>query len=179
MSLNLFPNDYINSVYDIDFGALYSQGYRAVLFDVDNTLVEHNAPANDRAVRFFEELNAIGFVACLVSNNKEPRVKEFCQAVKYCKYVFKAGKPLPRGYNEAMALLGTNVDNTLFVGDQILTDVWGARRSGVRTIMVRPVKKWKEEIQIILKRFLEFFVLLVYSIYRAVGGKIIIKTPLK
>lgn len=175
---NLYPRDYVESTYDIDFQKLYDEGYRGVIFDVDNTLVPHNAPADERAKAFFKELNDIGFKALLLSNNKEPRVKTFKEAVKYCTYIYKAGKPGKAGYERAMEQMGTDVTNTIFVGDQILTDVWGANRAGIRSVMVKPVKKWHEEIQIIFKRFLEAIILLGYRIYK-IYGKEINKVPLK
>ena len=175
---NLYPRDYVESTYDIDFQKLYDEGYRGVIFDVDNTLVPHNAPADERAKAFFKELNDIGFKALLLSNNKEPRVKTFKEAVKYCNYIYKAGKPGKAGYERAMEQMGTDVTNTIFVGDQILTDVWGANRAGIRSVMVKPVKKWHEEIQIIFKRFLEDIILLGYRIYK-IYGKEINKVPLK
>ena len=175
---NLYPRDYINSTYDIDFKKLYEQGYRGVIFDVDNTLVPHNAPADDRAKALFKELHEIGFQALLLSNNKEPRVKTFKEAVKYCTYIYKAGKPGIAGYEKAMEQMGTDTTNTIFVGDQILTDVWGANRAGIRSVMVKPVRKWHEEIQIIIKRFLEAIILTAYKIY-CLNEKNINKVPLK
>ena len=178
MSRNLYPRDYVESTYSIDFRKLYEQGYRGVIFDVDNTLVPHNAPADDRAKAFFKELNDIGYKALLLSNNKEPRVKAFKEAVEYCSYIYKAGKPSAKGYQKAMEQMGTDVTNTIFVGDQILTDIWGANRAGIRSVMVKPVLKWHEEIQIILKRFLEAFILVGFRIYKNYG-KEINKVPLK
>lgn len=66
---------------------------------------------------------------CLLSNNKEPRVKSFAQQVK-CPYIYKGGKPGAKGYKKAMETMGTDVKNTLFVGDQLFTDIWGANRLG-------------------------------------------------
>ncbi|MCR5580681.1 MAG: YqeG family HAD IIIA-type phosphatase [Pseudobutyrivibrio sp.] len=175
---NLYPRDYIESTYDIDFKKLYEEGYRGVIFDVDNTLVPHNAPADDRAKELFKELHEIGFQALLLSNNKEPRVKTFKEAVTYCSYIYKAGKPSVSGYVRAMEQMGTDRDTTLFVGDQILTDVWGANRAGIRSVMVKPVKKWHEEIQIILKRVLEAVILLGYGVYKLYGTEIK-KVPVK
>ena len=175
---NLYPRDYVDSTYSIDFAKLYEQGYRGVIFDVDNTLVPHNAPADDRAKALFKELHDLGYQALLLSNNKEPRVKTFKEAVEYCTYIYKAGKPGAAGYKKAMEQMGTDVTNTIFVGDQILTDVWGANRAGIRSVMVKPVLKWKEEIQIILKRFLEAIILLGYRIYK-LYGKNINKVPTK
>ncbi|MCR5054369.1 MAG: YqeG family HAD IIIA-type phosphatase [Lachnospiraceae bacterium] len=169
MKYLLFPNDYVDSTYIIDFKKLYEEGYRGVIFDIDNTLVPHNAPADDRAKALFKELHDTGFQAMVLSNNKEPRVKTFSDAVIYCDYIYKAGKPNPGKYFNAMKLMGTDTKNTIFVGDQILTDIWGANRAGIRTCMVKPVLKWKEEPQIILKRLLEYVILFFYGIYRRHG----------
>lgn len=78
------------------------------------------------------------------------------------QYIFKAGKPKVSGYRRAMELMGTNQNNTLFVGDQIFTDVYGANRAGIRTILTKPIHP-KEEIQIVLKRYLEKIVLFFYG----------------
>ena len=163
----LYPDEYKESTYKIDFKKLYKDGYRGILFDIDNTLVPHGAPADDRAIRLFEELRAIGFQTCLISNNKEPRVKSFCDKVGSTD-VFKAGKPLPGGYEEGMRRMKTTKKNTLFIGDQIFTDVLGAKRAGLYTIMVKPIHP-KEEIQIVLKRYLEKVVLFFY--FRSVRKK--------
>jgi len=173
-----FPDDYVSSTYDIDFHRLYEEGYRGLIFDVDNTLVPHNAPADQQAKDLFSYLNHLGYFFMFVSNNKEPRVRDFCRDVGGFGYVYLAGKPSPKGYVEAMERMGTNRENTLFIGDQILTDIWGANRAGVRNIMVRPVKKWHEEIQIILKRLLEAVILGAYGLYKKAGGAVR-KAPLK
>ena len=77
-------------------------------------------------------------------------------------YIFKAGKPGVKGYLRAMEMLGTDVRNTLFVGDQLFTDVWGAKNTGILSILVHPIDK-KEEIQIVLKRYIEKIVLAFYK----------------
>ena len=63
---------------------------------------------------------------------------------------------------KAMMMMGTNVENTLFVGDQLFTDVWGAKSIGIYCILVKPINP-KEEIQIVLKRYLEKIVLHEYQ----------------
>ena len=161
MKRSLYPNDYVESTYKIDFEALKNQGYRGIIFDVDNTLVPHGAPADNRAKQLFERLHALGFQSILLSNNKEPRVKMFCEAVTGASYIYKAGKPKRAGYEQAMRRMGTDVHTTLFVGDQIFTDIWGANRAGIYTILVKPIHP-KEEIQIVLKRYLERIVLHFY-----------------
>ena len=85
----------------------------------------------------------------------------------HVSYIYKAGKPKPSGYRKAMGILGTDATNTLFVGDQIFTDVCGANLAGIRTILVKPIHP-KEEIQIVLKRRLEAIVLLCYRLHRKI-----------
>lgn len=156
-----YPDEYVDSTYQIDFEALYKKGYRGIIFDVDNTLVPHNAPIDERAKSLFARLNSIGFQSCLISNNKEPRVKKFAKPIGAC-YVYKANKPNPKSYKKGMDLMGTNKKNTLFVGDQIFTDVYGANLAGIYSILVKPIHP-KEEIQIVLKRYLEKIVLHFYE----------------
>lgn len=158
----LFPGEYLDSTYEIDFEKLYEEGYRGVIFDVDNTLVPHGAPADERAKTLFEELRKLGYSCMLLSNNKEPRVKQFHDAVQ-ADYIYKAGKPMPKNYKRAMERMGTTKENTLFVGDQIFTDIMGANLAGIRTILVKPIHP-KEEIQIVLKRIPEKLVLFCYRL---------------
>ena len=56
-----YPGSMETSTYQIDFEALYREGYRGLIFDIDNTLVPHGAPADDRAIALFDRLKSIGF----------------------------------------------------------------------------------------------------------------------
>lgn len=161
MLQRFYPNEYLDSTYVIDFDKLYEEGYRGIIFDIDNTLVPHGAPADERAKKLFAHLKELGYHCMLLSNNKEPRVKMFNDAVNV-SYIYKAGKPATKNYLKAMEELETTTENTLFVGDQIFTDVYGANRAGIRTILVKPIHP-KEEIQIVLKRYLEKIVLHFYK----------------
>ena len=121
----------------------------------------HGAPADERARKLFARLKEIGFASCLLSNNQEPRVKMFNRDIG-TEYIYNAHKPSVKNYVRAMELMGTDRETTLFVGDQLFTDVWGAKRAGIRSILVRPIHP-KEEIQIVLKRYLEKIVLYFYK----------------
>ena len=156
-----FPDEYMASTYVISFEKLYKEGCRGVIFDIDNTLVPHGAPADERAKKLFARLEEIGFQSCLLSNNQEPRVKMFNQDIQ-TNYIYNAHKPSTKNYVKAMEKMGTDKENTLFVGDQLFTDVWGAKRAGIRNILVKPIHP-KEEIQIVLKRYLERIVLFFYK----------------
>ena len=156
-----FPDAYMDSTYVIDFEKLYKEGIRGVIFDIDNTLVPHGAPADERAIRLFARLRSIGLDYCLISNNQLPRVKPFADAVQ-AKFVEDAHKPSRKNYLKAMKLMHVDLDSCIFVGDPIFTDVYGAKRCGMRTILVKPLHP-KEEIQIVLKRYLEKIVLYFYQ----------------
>ena len=87
-----FPDEYVASTYVIPFDKLYEEGYRGLIFDIDNTLVPHGAPADKLAKKLFAKLKEIGFEASLLSNNKEPRVKMFNEDVQV-NYIIDAHKP--------------------------------------------------------------------------------------
>lgn len=142
-----YPREYVDSAYDIPYEEFYGRGIRGVIFDIDNTL--------------FERLRGMGMETCLMSNNKEPRVTSFAAQVA-SRYLFKAGKPRIKGYKRAMELMKTDEATTLFVGDQLFTDVYGANRAGIYGILVKPIHP-KEEIQIVIKRRLEWIVLYFYN----------------
>ena len=164
----LFPRLYKKDIYDIDYRGLYNRGFRAILFDIDNTLTTHGTRADGSNVAFFKNLRDIGFKTCLISNNKKDRVLSFFNRVNADNYIFKAGKPKKSGYLEAMKSLGENNCTTVFFGDQLFTDVYGAKRLGILSIVVKPIDK-KEEIQIVLKRRLEK---IIYYFYRKQEEKI-------
>ena len=156
-----YPDETIPSTYDIDFEKLYTSGKRGIIFDIDNTLVPHGAPADDRAKQLFAKLKQLGFQCCLLSNNQIPRVEMFNKDVGV-HYICDAHKPSRKNYLKAMELMGTDKETTVFIGDQLFTDVYGAKRTGIPNILVRPIHP-KEEIQIVFKRKLEKIVLYFYK----------------
>ncbi|MCH5275515.1 MAG: YqeG family HAD IIIA-type phosphatase [Lachnospiraceae bacterium] len=160
MFQRFYPHHEAESAYVIDYNKLYNSGFRGIIFDIDNTLVPHGAPADERAKKLFAHLKETGFALMLLSNNKEPRVKSFNDEVG-ADYIYKAGKPGKTGYVRAMGKMKTTPENTLFVGDQLFTDIWGAKKAGLTTYLVKPIHP-KEEIQIVLKRYLEKIVLFFY-----------------
>ena len=133
----LYPNEECSSSYKIKYHELIAAGYKGIIFDIDNTLVPHGADADERAVRLFETLREIGFATCLLSNNREERVLRFNREIGSL-YLYKADKPSVRGYREAMKRMGTKRKTTVFIGDQLFTDVAAGNLAGVRTILVRP-----------------------------------------
>ena len=156
----LYPDAWVASTYDIPFEKLYRKGYRGIIFDIDNTLVPHGAPADARAEALFARLKEIGFAFALISNNKGPRVQMFNENI-HAYTVCDAHKPSPVNYLKAAALMDVPKDKVLFIGDQIFTDILGAHMAGIYSILVQPIHP-KEEIQIVLKRYIERIVLFFY-----------------
>jgi HAD superfamily phosphatase (TIGR01668 family) len=156
-----YPDVKIHSAYDIDYKRLFEEGYRGVIFDIDNTLVPHGAPATPEAERLFVMLKEIGMKSCLVSNNVEARAEMFNKNI-HTNVVPLAWKPGKNGYEKAMKLMNTTKGNTIAVGDQLFTDILGARRAGIKSFLTDPIDP-AEEIQIKFKRYLENFVMLFYK----------------
>ena len=121
-----FPDEYRDSTYEIDFDRLYKEGYRGLLFDIDNTLVSHGAPADARAKALFAHLKELGFKCCFLSNNQIERVSSFNDVIGE-QFIENAHKPSVRNYRKAMKMLGTDTSNTIFIGDQLLRIFTGQR----------------------------------------------------
>ena len=161
MLSRFYPDDWVDSAYQIDYEKIYDRGYRGLIFDIDNTLVPHGAPADERAIALFARLKNLGFSCCLLSNNQMERVSSLNEPIQVF-FIENAHKPSAKNYRRAMEMMGTDERTTLFIGDQLFTDVYGAKRAGIRTVLVRPIHP-KEEIQIVFKRYLERIVLFFYK----------------
>ena len=157
----LYPDTYLDSIDDIDFEMYYKKGIRGIVSDIDNTLVPHGAPADEHIIKVFEKIHGMGIDTCLFSNIKKLRVEPFAKAVN-SKFIYDAHKPSRESYKKAMELMNTDKESTLFIGDQIFTDIWGANRTGIETVMLKQIDK-KEEIQIILKRIPEKLILWLWK----------------
>lgn len=140
MSLNFVP-DYRFEKFDMvtaDF--LTQQGIKGVILDIDNTLEPYENPMpGERVLTWLRSLDDRGIKYAIVSNNNKERVEEFNKNLKMPAY-FKAGKPFKKKIICAMNDIGTSNDNTVFMGDQVFTDVWGAHNSKIPAILVPPIK---------------------------------------
>ena len=135
----LYPDTYLDSIDDIDFEMYYKKGIRGIVSDIDNTLVPHGAPADEHIIKVFEKIHGMGIDTCLISNNRKLRVEPFAKAVN-SKFIYDAHKPSRESYKKAMELMNTDKESTLFIGDQIFTDIWGGNRAGVLTLLVHPIQ---------------------------------------
>ncbi|MGQ3397489.1 YqeG family HAD IIIA-type phosphatase [Staphylococcus aureus] len=92
------------------------------------------------ASAWFKEANEKGITITIVSNNNESRVASFSQHLDI-DFIFKARKPMGKAFDKAITKMNIRPDQTVVIGDQMLTDVFGGNRRGLYTIMVVPVKR--------------------------------------
>ncbi|WP_337553726.1 YqeG family HAD IIIA-type phosphatase [Massilicoli timonensis] len=137
---NLFvPDAYIGNLMMFDQVALSKQ--RVIACDIDNTLIAHDVDvADERAKRFLAYLQERGFQVILVSNNRKARVARFAQSVSL-PYVAFAKKPLPFVFHQIKKKMHCQMDEIVLIGDQLLTDVLGAKLAHVFVVLCDPAVK--------------------------------------
>ncbi len=135
------PDQHVKSIFDISPNGLKEKGVKAIITDLDNTLVEWDRPnATPKLVKWFEEMKKNEILITIVSNNNEERVKAFSDPLGI-PFIFQARKPLAGAFNKAISQMGVKKEESVVIGDQLLTDVLGGNRSGFHTILVVPVAK--------------------------------------
>lgn len=135
----LKPDRVVRSVYEIDPASLAREGIRGIIADLDNTLVAARQTSVDaHLVGWLELLRREGLRVVIVSNNREARVSAVAGELGV-PYVCSARKPLGRPFRRALELMELRAAEVAVVGDQLLTDVLGGNRAGLRTILVTPI----------------------------------------
>ena len=158
MPFSLIPDRVFDRYSDITAQMLHDRGIKLLLCDLDYTLAPRAVAVPDTALRcWLDELRTAGITVMILSNNRSgERVNRFCKDLGI-PYVGHAGKPSRRGYREAMQNAGANAAQTAMLGDKLLTDVLGAKRSGIRALMVEPlggpVGKWNHVLHVLQRPF--------------------------
>lgn len=154
--MNLIPDDCQNSILDITPDYMKKHGLGGIILDIDNTLIGHNVPTpTPEVTQLLEQYRTNGIKMCVVSNNRRERVAHFCEKIGVTAFVWDALKPAARGYAKAAEIMHLRPEETAAVGDQIFTDVWGAKRAGCMAVLLKPIHKGGEGFFIALKRLLE------------------------
>lgn len=156
-----YPYEYVKNVFSIDYDKLYGKGYRGLIFDIDNTLVHHGDDSTDEVDELFKYIQQIGFKTIILSNNSEERVKRFLKNINSL-YIYDAKKPATLNYLKAIEKLGLKKEEAAVIGDQIFTDIWGANKSGIPSILVEYLRK-ENETKIGKKRQIEKIILMFYK----------------
>lgn len=140
------PTEFHDSFFDIDFQKLYDNGKRIILTDLDNTLISYEEFKPTKIILDkIQELESMGFEIVLISNNSVSRITDFCEGTDL-KGIGNARKPLRIGFKKALNSTKLNrKEKTVVIGDQLMTDIFGANRFDIDSILVNPLKKKTEK----------------------------------
>ena len=156
-----YPYEYVESVFSIDYKKLIKLGYKGLIFDIDNTLVHHGEDSTREVDELFKKIQNMGLKTIILSNNSEKRVKKFLENIDSL-YIFDAQKPKKINYLKSIDMLELNKNEVVVIGDQIFTDIFGANKSGISSILVKYLRKSESE-KIGKKRRVEKFILNFYK----------------
>lgn len=170
MFKKFYPYEYEESVFTIDYEKLYSKGFRAVIFDIDNTLVHHGDDSTPEVDELFKHIHKTGLKTLLLSNNSEERIQRFMQNIESL-YIAEAQKPEPGNYLKAVEMLGVKKTEVVMVGDQIFTDILGANRCGMASILVKFILL-EGETKIGIRRHIEKMLLRFYSMNKSCRNRL-------
>lgn len=130
---------------------------KTIFSDLDSTLAIHDEPGGDDLRTWIQMLKNHHVKLVIASNNSQGRVDRFCKPFGIIGFG-KCAKPAPYKLRKHMDEIGASTETSIFLGDQLFTDVWCGKLLNIRTVLVKPIGKEHEPIQIVLKRKLETIV---------------------
>ena len=137
----LYPNAYFEKVEQITIEYLQNHGIKALILDVDNTLIDYNRNLSERVINWAKKLKEEKIKLYILSNtNHKEKVEEVAKALDV-PYKTLAKKPFKSGFLKVEKILKEKPENIGVVGDQIFTDVIGGNRCKMYTILVNPIDK--------------------------------------
>jgi HAD superfamily phosphatase (TIGR01668 family) len=151
------PSEFHATFFDINFDKLYQKGLRVILTDLDNTLITYEELIPTKKImNKLDSLRKIGFEVFIISNNHPPRIETFLKGTDYLG-IGAARKPLKKGIKKALKLSDKEyfLDEIVIIGDQLMTDIYGANRFGAYSILVNPIKRKTEKWYTRLNRKIE------------------------
>ena len=158
----LYPKEYLNSVKDITLDLLNKNNIKGLILDVDNTLISLDRKMPAGVADWAKKLKEKGIKICILSNsNKLDKIDQAAKIIDV-PYIFFAKKPLRSGFLRAKDLLRLDNENIAVVGDQIFTDVLGANRCEMFSILVKPIQE-KDYLLTRIKRPLEKYIIKRYE----------------
>ena len=170
MFKDLYPCEYVENVFSIDYNKLYKKGYRGLIFDIDNTLVHHGEDSTKEVEELFQIIHGIGLKTLLLSDNSKERIERFLKNIDSL-YIYDAKKPSVANCLKAIKMMNIKKEEALVIGDQIFRDIYGANRSGIDTILVKYMR-YKDETKIGIRRYAEKLVLKFYEFNKSYQNRI-------
>lgn len=157
----LYPKEYLNSVKEISIALLKENNIKGIILDVDNTLINLDKVMPDGIKEWIQKMKEEKIQLCIVSNsNKEEKIKNVGNQLEI-PYIYFAKKPLKSGFKKAKKILNLPEENIAVVGDQILTDIIGANRNKMFSILVKPIEE-KDYLLTRIKRPIEKLIIKQY-----------------
>ncbi|MBQ4573639.1 MAG: YqeG family HAD IIIA-type phosphatase [Clostridia bacterium] len=158
---SLLPDLMLGGFAEVTPALLCEMGIRALVCDIDNTLVTYDDPQpTEPLMEWFSEMARAGVKIAFVSNNDEARVEGFNRQLGYVAFA-DAGKPHPKKIKLAIERMGVDRAECAMLGDQVFTDVLAGRMAGIRCLLVPPIKD-KKTLLFRFKRALEVPILKRY-----------------
>ena len=160
--MNIYPKAYLKNVQEITIQFLMKNKIKALILDVDNTLIDYYKNLSEDVVNWAHNLQGQGIKMYILSNtNKKEKVEKVANKLEI-PYKMFAKKPSKRGFLKIQKELKIEPENIGVVGDQIFTDVIGGNRSKMFTILVDPVTQkdywytaWKRPLENKIKQKLK------------------------
>jgi HAD superfamily phosphatase (TIGR01668 family) len=122
---------------DVPFDKIAAEGFRAALFDLENTIIPPGGPFDDAGRSVIAKAKDAGLAVAVVSNASAGWVMTALEQ-EGIPGIAPAGKPAPSAFHDACAMVGVKPEEAVYVGDQVITDVLGSQRAGLRAILVKP-----------------------------------------
>lgn len=136
------PDVYQKSIYTINYEKLLDSGIKCLLFDLDNTIAPLSIKKpNNKVKNLFAELKDMGFKVILISNSGKSRVEVFKDYLNV-DAAHSAMKPFKHKYNKIMKVYGFKDVEIAAIGDQFCTDILGANRMGITSILINPISSF-------------------------------------
>ncbi len=152
-----YPKGYFKKVSDINLEYLNQNNIKGLILDVDNTLIDYYRNMAEDTIKWANELKQAGIKMCILSNsNKQEKVKEVARKLEL-EYSYFGMKPLKRGFKKAKGMLDLENKEIAVIGDQLFTDVIGANRMKMFSILVEPIEE-KDIFVTLMKRPIENYI---------------------
>ena len=155
-----FNDMYVKDIYSINYKKLKKLNIKYLFFDLDNTIISYKESIpNEKTIKLFESLKDMGFICIIISNSYSKRLQKVKEYLNIDVY-YNSMKPLKKTYKKILKQY--NKENIAFIGDQIMTDVFGAKRNDLFVIFLDKIDKY-EPIRTKILRFFEKIILKKYS----------------
>ncbi len=140
MKKMILPDEIKQNLLEIDVWSLKKQGIKAIICDVDNTLCPHDEnELSETRKKWIHDVQK-EMLLILISNNHGSRIKKLAAELHCPSYEF-ALKPMKHTYQKILSDYDLKREEVVCIGDQLFTDIIGAKRMKMRNIYVKPISK--------------------------------------